>query len=492
MKLNTILLALVAGAFLLSCSSDDGGTTPVNPNPGTENTAPKISAISFSKPESISDEDVIGNVQATDDDGDELEYEITSNSKDLFEIADNGDLSLVSGVNLDFEDAQQHMITVNVSDADNQVSAVVTINVENVIENLFEDPESFITTWKTPADGFELVIGTDSTLDYNFTIDWGDGSDEETFVDLANVPSHVYDTEDTYTVAIKGAFPAIKMYEGVQDGLDDSRKALTSINQWGAISWESFEEAFRLCINLSDYMALDAPNLEKVESLAGMFRNATSFSGDLSNWNTVNVVNMSEAFRDAVAFNGAIVNWNTSNVIDMNGMFNGAESFNQEIDFDSSTGAWDTSNVVNMAAVFQNAKAFNQNIGNWKTDKVTNMFLMFRGASDFNQNISSWDVSEVTSFTRMFENASGFNQNLGSWNISSTENMSNMFNDTSMSSENYSNTLIGWDGQGDIPGDITLGAVGLKYLCSANVARSNLLGRGWNIEDDGSDPAVCP
>ena len=379
---------------------------------------------------------------------------------------------------MDYETATEHNITVSVSDGDKNASAEIKITVNNVIEDLFEDPESFITTWKTPADDFELVIGTDSTLDFNFTIDCGDGSDEETFVDLAENPSHVYDTEDTYTVAIKGAIPAIKKNEGVQDGLDDSRKALTSINQWGAISWESFEEAFRLCLNLSEYMALDAPNLEKVESLAGMFRNATSFSGYLNNWNTTNVVNMSEAFRDAVVFNGAIGNWNTSNVTDMNGMFNGAESFNQEIDFDSGTGAWDTSNVVNMAAVFQNAKAFNQKIGDWKTDKVTNMFLMFRGTNDFNQNISAWDVSKVTSFTRMFENASSFNQNLGSWNISSAENMSNMFDNSDMSSEYYSNTLIGWDGQGDIPGDITLGAVGLKYLCSANVARSNLLGRG--------------
>ncbi|MEM8762762.1 MAG: BspA family leucine-rich repeat surface protein [Bacteroidota bacterium] len=441
MKLNTLFLAFLAGMLLFSCSSDDGGTTPVDPNPEPENSAPEINAISFSKLESISDEDIIGNVQATDDDGDELDYEITSNSNNLFEIADNGDLSLVSGANLDFEDAQQHVITIQVSDTENQASAQITINVENVIESLFEDSESFITTWKTPADDFELVIGTDSTFDYNFTIDWGDGSDEETFVDLAENPSHVYATEDTYTIAIKGTFPAIKMYEMDNEALGNSQKALLGISQWGAVIWESFEEAFKDCSNLSEYSAEDQPDLSNVQSMAQMFSGAASFNGAIGDWNTLNVVDMS--------------------------------------------------------LMFINANAFNQDIGGWKTQNVTNMVGMFGNLADnenssFNQDISGWDVSKVNFFTNMFAGNNAFDRNLGGWDISSVVSMINMFNDSGMSSENYSNTLIGWDDQGDIPGDIILGATGIKYLCSANMARSNLLGRGWIIDDEGSDPTVCP
>lgn len=464
MKLNTILFALVAGTFLLSCSSDDGGTTPVNPNPESENTAPQIVSQTYSVFEDISDAETFAEVTAIDSDGDDLTFEIVSNSDNLFKISEDGNLGLETGASLDYETATEHNITVSVSDGDKNASAEIKITVNNVIENLFEDPESFITTWKTPADGFELVIGTDSTFDYNFTIDWGDGSDEETFVDLAENPSHVYNTEDTYTVAIKGTFPAIKMYDMDNDDLSNSQKSLLGIEQWGTIVWESFEDAFRDCSNLIEYRAEDIPDLSNVESLAGMF-------------------------AGAVSFNGAIGNWNTETILKMERMFADATLFNQDI------GSWDTAKVTDMGFMFFNAHAFNQDIGGWKTQNVTSMFAMFANLTEnstFNQDISEWDVSKVANFLSMFNGASAFDQKLGAWNISSAENMSAMFNDTSMSSENYSNTLIGWDSQGDIPGDITLGAVGLTYLCSANVARSNLLGRGWTIEDDGSDPTVCP
>lgn len=425
---------------MYSCSSDDGGAT-VTPNPELENAAPQIVSQTYSVFEDVSDGVVFAEVTAVDSDGDDLTFEIISNSDNLFKISDDGKLSLESGASLDYETTTEHNISVSVSDGDKDASADIKITVNNVIENLFEDPESFITTWKTPADGFELVIGTDSTFDYNFTIDWGDGSDEETFVDLAENPSHVYATEDTYTIAIKGAFPAIKMYEMDNEDLSSSQKALIGIEQWGAIAWESFEEAFKDCSNLSEYNAQDSPNLSNVESLASMF------SG-------------------AVLFNGAI-------------------------------GDWDTENVVIMSLMFLNAHAFNQDIGGWKTQNVTNMVGMFGNLADnenssFNQDISGWDVSKVNFFTNMFAGNTVFDRNLGGWDISSVVSMINMFSDSAMSSENYSNTLIGWDDQGDIPGDITLGATGIKYLCSANMARSNLLGRGWIIDDEGSDPTVCP
>ena len=52
-------------------------------------------------------------------------------------------------------------------------------------------------------------------------------------------------------------------------------------------------------------------------------------------------------------------------------MFDNARQFNGNI------GNWNTSAVTNMSSVFRNAKVFNQNIGNWDTSAVTNMNSMF-------------------------------------------------------------------------------------------------------------------
>lgn len=485
------LLAMITLLFFVSCSNDDGGV-PVTPDPG--NTAPVVNAANFSPLESILDTDEIGTVNATDADDDTLVYEITANDDDLFVIdADTGVISLTTGSSLDFEKKQEYTITVSVSDGEEEASAQITISVQNVIEDLLEDPESFITTWQIPSDGFKLVIGTDELLDYNFTINWGDGTDEETLVDLAENPVHTYTTSGTYKIAIKGDLPAIKMYQDIDDGLDASRKALIGIDQWGTNVWGSFESAFRECTNLSGYTATDSPNLSEVESLAGMFNGAINFNGNIGDWDTSNVTNMSgmfllaEKFDQDISFKPDTGAWNTANVTNMIFMFQGASSFNQNI------GNWNTSKVTSMFGMFQDATSFNQDISykentdSWNTGNVTSMNSMFSNATDFDQDIGNWDVSKVSEMNSIFKGASSFDQNLGSWNIKDNLQMAFALNDSGMSPENYSLCLIGWKDQGIIK--VFLEASGIQYLCGEpKDARDSLTDDlGWTIDDDGSN-----
>jgi surface protein len=90
--------------------------------------------------------------------------------------------------------------------------------------------------------------------------------------------------------------------------------------------------------------------------------------GDMENWDTSNVTDMSSAFAGAsISFNADISVWNTGNVTDMSSLIIHKSSFNQNI------GNWNTANVTNMNSMFYNATAFNQNIGSWTTSGVTDM-----------------------------------------------------------------------------------------------------------------------
>ncbi len=124
-------LPLFATLAILSCSKDDNGGTPQEP----QNNAPTIQAQSFNASEAIDDASVIGKVAATDSDGDDLSFTIKTNSNNLFEITDGGDISLATTENLDYETATSHTLSIDVTDGEATSNADVTINVIDVNEN---------------------------------------------------------------------------------------------------------------------------------------------------------------------------------------------------------------------------------------------------------------------------------------------------------------------------------------------------------------------
>ncbi len=98
----------------------------------------------------------------------------------------------------------------------------------------------FITTWLTTLANETVTIPTaPSDSEYDFTIDWGDGSDPETISGDDPNPSHTYADPGEYQIEITGTFPRIFL-----DGNEDYALHLQSIDQWGDIQWESMEGAF--------------------------------------------------------------------------------------------------------------------------------------------------------------------------------------------------------------------------------------------------------
>ncbi|MEM6817116.1 MAG: hypothetical protein AAF600_22440 [Bacteroidota bacterium] len=119
-------LFLILSFLLCACSNDDKQYLE------TENQTLTIKAQTFTVAENIDDEFVIGKLEALGVDDDAFAFEIVEDDSQMFELNTSGELSLATGVILDFDIAQQHIITVSLNDKENKAFANVTINVTNV------------------------------------------------------------------------------------------------------------------------------------------------------------------------------------------------------------------------------------------------------------------------------------------------------------------------------------------------------------------------
>jgi surface protein len=252
---------------------------------------------------------------------------------------------------------------------------------------------------------------------YNYDVYWeevGNPTNNGTETGVTNDITISVFPAGTYRVEITGLFPAIYF-----SNTQDERKILT-IEQWGDNAWQSFNRAFNGCAYLT-YNATDIPDLSNCTDFSQMFEGASSFNGDIGNWDVSTITDMYSLFKDADIFNQDIGNWNVSNVTNMRSMFDGASLFNQDI-----TG-WDVSSVISMNSMFSATYNFNQNINNWDVSNVLNMNYMFNVAQDFNQNLNNWNVSQVETMEGMFDMAGDFNGLIGNWDVSSVTNMNVMF-----------------------------------------------------------------
>ncbi|NME72294.1 BspA family leucine-rich repeat surface protein [Flammeovirga aprica] len=211
--------------------------------------------------------------------------------------------------------------------------------------------------------------------------------------------------------------------------------SIVDVVQWGHSNFKYFNRVFEKCDKLEKFTALDTPNLSSVLDMESAFYGATSFDGDISDWDVSSIVNMRTLFCDAESFNGDISNWNVSAVESMRSMFYNASSFNKDLN------NWDVSSVKNMRGMFFYADSFDGDISGWDVSSVNDMGWMFDSAISFNGNLSDWDVSNVTFMVSMFRNAKAFNGNISGWDVGSVTNMRSMFSQAS----SFNRHLNDWD-----------------------------------------------
>ena len=303
----------------------------------------------------------------------------------------------------------------------------------------------FITTWQTDNTGTsgdtEITIPTHSEYTYLYDIDWdNDGVFDET--GITGDVTHDFGIAGTYTIQIRGDFPAITFAE------DGNCLKLISIDQWGTITWQSMDEAYSGCENMI-CNAIDAPDLSEISSLNSMFSETTSLTGDFSSWDVSSITDFSYMFNNS-SFNGDISLWDLTSAINLTGMFS-RSSFNGDIS------QWDVSNVTNLTSVFYECNTFNQDLGSWDVSNVTKMYYTFYKATSFDQDLGNWDVSSLT-------------------------NASNMLNGVTLSTANYDSLLIGWGAQNVQP-NVKFHAGNSNYCAGAAYRDTLILNNGWTITD---------
>ena len=351
------------------------------------------------------------------DTGDILTYQWTHNGTPSLgiTIANNTALSTTFEVASDVTDDTLVTFTLTVNDG---TSPPVTDTVDVTVQ---DSSGAFITTWETGAQQKRVTLFVSGT---NPIIDWGDGSERTSSTGSVR---HTYAKADQYRVIVDGSVSSLVFYGGTPN-------LLRYVDQWGDIEWPNMLNMFRGASNM-EYRATDTPDLSRVTTMESMFNQATSFNGDISNWNVSKVTDMYSMFLRASSFNQSLNDWDVSAVTGMTAMFDGASMFDGDIS------NWNVSAVTNMRHMFGSASVFNGDISNWNVSAVTDMNSMFDSASMFDGDISNWNVSAVTDMSSMFDGATSFDQPLDRWNVSAVTDMHHMFDDASL----FNQSLNDWD-----------------------------------------------
>ena len=340
---------------------------------------------------------------------------------------------------------------------------------------------TFVSLWKTDNTGGvsgtkEIKLPLLSGGNYDFTVDWGDGTTETVNSDADKI--HTYASAGEKTIKIAGTFEGLYFYNQ-----DDTK--ILDISQWGSVVFQADSSLmFQGASNLTTISATDTPDTSSVTNMDNLFKSCSSLATipALGTWDTSSVTSMSGMFyADSVFNEPSISNLDVSSVTNISGMFTFATIFNQDLN------SWNTSNVTLASATFRSS-SFNSEIKDWDVRNLTNAQFMF-AYGPFNKDISGWETDSLTSTKSMFVN-SDFNQDVSSWNYNNITTMQNMFggSGSDFSTANYDLLLIALANNTSLPTGITFTGTNASHSSAADAAISTLTdptssgGKGWSVD----------
>lgn len=270
-----------------------------------------------------------------------------------------------------------------------------------------EDTESryFKTKWNMNLDfALNLKIPLDPVGNYDFDIDWGDGTPIEHYTN-SNV-QHNYASTGVYIVKILGTCEGFGFNDGATFSGNISN--LIDILQWGTVRLHNLGFQFSYCDQITVFSAIDILYFDNITTLESFFEGASHYNSDVSWIKLGNVTSIKNMFKHCNEFNYVVDTWDTSKVVDMEGVFYDAPRFNRSL------WSWSFENVETTAQMFRYAAAFNSSMPN-DYPKLTTMYRMFYHAIVFSQSTTFWNLpSPEPIMTEMFI-GSGLASNEPSW-----------------------------------------------------------------------------
>ena len=238
----------------------------------------------------------------------------------------------------------------------------------------------FVTVWKTdnPGDSAsnQITLPLYSVGNYDFLVDWGDGSKNriKSFGDLNK--THTYPIPGVYEVKIYGTL------QNLNFAVTNEGPKLLEIAQWGCFQ-PTGSPAFYGCTEM-DVTATDVPDLSLTNSIAGLFRNCSKLEGNASFalWDTAHIqffgTGNNGFIRNCPLFNAPISGWNTSSATAYNEFAFGAASLDQNF------GNYNMENATLISNMFRDSGLSVENYSNtligWASQNLQpNLTLRSRG-----------------------------------------------------------------------------------------------------------------
>ena len=193
------------------------------------------------------------------------------------------------------------------NDVDKLIEGIAPIKKKEELEledeSKNEALQPFITKWKTTTDNESIKLPLMSDGEYDFTVNYGDGSEYQiTTYDDTNA-THTYATAGTYTVTIKG-----KMTDFAFGDVPESKDKIVELVQWGNTQLVDID--FEECTNLAGSIPVPVKGtLVQLNSVANLFRGCTSLTGEIPEnlfYNAPNLQYLSSVFKGCTGLIGTI------------------------------------------------------------------------------------------------------------------------------------------------------------------------------------------
>ena len=304
------------------------------------------------------------------------------------------------------------------------------MSVERTVTVEVNEKAKMITEWTIPSANTEIKLPVQGT-GLNITVDWGDGSAEQTVT--TSFPTHTYATAGTYEIKVWGTCPkwgyasAYSVTTTRNSDYYTYTQYLSKVKQFGELGAQQY--GFAQCKNLTEVSGdnlVTNRTFEKTTSMAYMFSSCSNLTSlDVSGFDTSNVTTMSDMFSGSNLTSLDVSGFDTSNVTTMSGMFSNCSNLTS-----LDVSGFDTSNVTTMSYMFRDCSNLTSlDVSKFNTSNVTTMLWMFGNCSKLTSlDVSKFDTSNVTTMSEMFYNCSKLTSlDVSKFDTSKVTDMSDMF-----------------------------------------------------------------